>query len=107
MMLRVVLSHAAERDLDDIYAYIAEHDSIQSADQLVGALLDVCQALAHFPGRGNRPKELARLVDEEIREAHLGPYRIVYEIESRRIAILCVADGRRDMQALLQRRLLG
>ncbi len=107
MTHRIALSHAAERDLDEIYAYVAEHVSVQNADQLVGALLDACQALAHFPGRGNRPKELARLVDEEIREAHLGPYRIVYEIESRRVVILCVLDGRRDMQSLLQRRLLG
>ena len=35
------------------------------------------------------------------------PYRIVYQVLGETVYVMLIADGRRDMQALLQRRLLG
>jgi toxin ParE1/3/4 len=34
------------------------------------------------------------------------PYRIIYRVMAENVYFLVIADGRRDMQALLQRRLL-
>jgi len=42
----------------------------------------------------------------EFREIHFKPYRIVYSIHENEVFVHCVLDGRRDMQTLLQQRLL-
>jgi toxin ParE1/3/4 len=42
----------------------------------------------------------------EYREVHYKPYRIIYRIHARTVIVYCVLDGRRDMQTLLQHRLL-
>ena len=102
----VQLSEDAERDIEEIYRHIAEHDRITKADHVLSALEDTCVGLAEFPGRGNVPKELRALGSAEYREVHFKPYRIIYRVMERRVVIYCVADGRRDMQTLLQRRLL-
>jgi toxin ParE1/3/4 len=102
----VNVSPEAKDDMIGIYRYVAEADSTANADRLLAQLEDACDGLAGFPERGNRPKELLRLGVAGYRDAHLGPYRIVYAIKGRTVVILCVADGRRDMQTLLQKRLL-
>jgi toxin ParE1/3/4 len=106
MAFRVVLAAAAERDIEDIYRFIALHDSQTNADQVLDGLDRTCQALAMFPERGNIPKELQPLGIDDYREAHWKPYRIVYRIAGRRVIVYCVFDGRRDVQSFLQRRLL-
>ena len=42
----------------------------------------------------------------EFRELFFKPYRIIYRIVGRNVYVLLIADGRRDFQTLLQRRLL-
>jgi toxin ParE1/3/4 len=42
----------------------------------------------------------------EYRETFFKPYRAIYRIVERRMIVFVVADGRRDMQTLLARRLL-
>ena len=36
----------------------------------------------------------------------MKPYRVIYRVVDRDVAILLIADGRRDMQSLLATRLL-
>jgi len=43
----------------------------------------------------------------EYREIFLKPYSIIYRVMAENVYVLAIADGRRDMQALLQRRLLA
>jgi len=43
----------------------------------------------------------------DYRETFFKPYRIIYSVEGTRVDVYMIADGRRDMQALLSRRLLG
>jgi toxin ParE1/3/4 len=106
MAFRVVLAEDAERDVEDIYRHVAINDSVISADRVLGGLEKTMSGLAKMPARGNVPKELHRIGITEFREAHYKPYRIIYRIEERRVVIYCVADGRRDMQSLIRRRLL-
>ena len=40
------------------------------------------------------------------REVFFKPFRIIYRVSDAKVFVLLVADGRRDMRALLQRRLL-
>ena|SRR5260221_7057601 len=105
MNFAVLLSEQAERDIEDIYRYIAAHDDVKKADRVLAALEKSCRALADFPERGNAPKELQSLGITEFREIHYKPYQVIYRIFGARVIVYCVLDGRRDMQSLLQRRL--
>jgi toxin ParE1/3/4 len=104
---KVVLTQDAERDLESLYTYIAEADSRQSADRVLDRLLEVTDDLAAFPQRGAVPKELRALGIREYRQVFFKPYRLIYRALGERVVIYIIADGRRDMQTLLSRRLLG
>ena len=63
--------------------------------------------LSEFPDRGTHPKELLALGIREYREIFFKPYRVIYRVMGKNVYVLLIADGRRDMQTLLQRRLLS
>jgi toxin ParE1/3/4 len=107
MRREVLLTEDAERDLEDLYAYIAEFDSPKSAEQVLERLLEVTDDLALFPERGSQPKELRALGIQEYRQVFFKPYRIIYRVFDAQVLIYIIADGRRDMQTLLSRRMLG
>ena len=106
MRYRVFLADEAERDIEDIYRYVARSDSVANADRLLEALEGTCSGLSDMPQRGNIPKELIKLGIVDYRESHFKPYRIIYRITRNEVVIYCVVDSRRDMQSLLERRLL-
>jgi toxin ParE1/3/4 len=102
----VLFSAAAEHDLADIHRYIVENDSVQNADRVLAGLEAACSRLASFPNSGNVPKELSLLGITDYREVHFKPYRVIYRVMTKAVVVYCVLDGRRDMQSLLQWRLL-
>ncbi len=103
----VLFTDGAERDLMSIYEYIAEADSLASADHVLDRLQEVTDSLSQFPERGRYPKELIALGIREYRQTSFKPYRLIYRITGAKVIIYLIADGRRDMQSLLARRLLG
>lgn len=103
----VLLTAGAERDLEAIYDYIAEFDSVRQADHVLTRLLKVAQSLTVFPQRGAYPRELLALGIRDYRQSFFKPYRVIYRIVDRQVLVYLIADGRRDMQSLLARRLLG
>lgn len=107
MSYEVLLTRGAERDLEGIYDYIAEHDSQGNADYVLDKLLQIAESLSSFPERGSHPKELIALGIREYRQTHFKPYRPIYRVAGKQVYIYLIADGRRDMQALLSRRMLG
>jgi toxin ParE1/3/4 len=107
MVFAVLLTNDAARDLDEIYNYIALHDSPQKADHVLERIEKVFSSLSEFPERGVYPSELLALGIREYREIFFKPYRIVYRVIDNIVYVLIVVDGRRDMQSLLQRRLLN
>ncbi|MCP4679452.1 MAG: type II toxin-antitoxin system RelE/ParE family toxin [Deltaproteobacteria bacterium] len=106
MSFQVILTQDAEDDIFGIYKYILEHDSAHSADYVLEKLEELCHSLDRLPKRGHTPPELLRINVKTYFEVHFKPYRIIYEIEGNRVFIHCVLDGRRDLQDLLERRLL-
>lgn len=102
----VVFDTDAEDDLFDIYAYVAVNDSVVSADKLFAALRSTCETLRTLPQRGNVPPELRVVGVVEFRELRCKPYRILYSIYGSTVNVHCILDGRRDMQTILQERLL-
>lgn len=103
----VVLTAGAEQDLESLHDYLAEFDSVASADAILDQLMEAAEGLAQFPERGSHPKELAALGIREYRQIVFGPYRVIYRVMGSRVVIYLIVDGRRDMQSLLARRLLG
>ena len=104
---RVDVSAEAERDLDDITSYIAEHDSTDRALFVAARIERSISALASFPNRGSHPKELLEYGNRDFREIYFKPYRIIYRVLADKVVVVLIADGRRDMHALMNRRLLG
>lgn len=107
MSHKVLLTQGAERDLEAIYDYIAENDTRASADHVLDKLMQAAETLAAYPERGSHPKELLALGIREYRQVHFKPYRIIYRVSGKQVIVYIIADGRRDMQTLLMRRMLG
>lgn len=53
-----------------------------------------------------RPKELAALGIRDYYERYFKPYRMTYTAVGQRVYVYVIADGRRNMQTLLSKRLL-
>ncbi|MDF7679977.1 type II toxin-antitoxin system RelE/ParE family toxin [Enterobacteriaceae bacterium ESL0689] len=104
---KVVMTKDAEADLEEIYNYITDHDSSYNADYVLDELLKVTDTLTNFPMKGSIPKELQSLGIQEYRQIFFKPYRVIYRAIGKQVVIFIIADGRRDMQTLLSRRLLG
>lgn len=103
----VVLTKAAEQDLEDIYDYIAQFDCVASANHVLDQLLELVDSLEHFSERGNYPNELVALGIKEYRQTTFKPYRVIYRVVENQVVIFLIVDGRRDMQSVLARRLLS
>lgn len=101
------LTADAERDLTSVYSYIAGNDSASSADNMIENIKDTLRRLQESPGRGNDVKELLVHGIKQFRETYFKPYRVIYRILDEYVIVYLIADERRDMQTLLQARLLG
>jgi len=106
MKFSVTLIQESEDDLLDIYGYILNDDSPAHAEYVLLKLQEACISLEEMPERGHIPPELERIGTSEFQEIHFKPYRIIYEIDKKTVFIHCILDGRRDIQDLLERRLL-
>jgi len=102
----VLLTAGAERDLDAIHDYIRASDCEAGASRVLAALMAVVESLSELPERGSIPKELAALGIKEYRQVFFKPWRAIYRVVGNQVVILVIADGRRDMQSVLARRLL-
>lgn len=106
MSYTVFLTDDAASDLEDLYDYLESHDEPEKADYVLNKIEAAFQSLADNPERGTYPNELLAIGLREYREIYFKPYRIIYRVVANNVFIMVIADGRRDMQALLQRRLL-
>lgn len=106
MVFQVFLTDDACRDLEGLYGYIESHDVPAKADYVLDQIEKAFTSLAEYPERGVCPKELRSVGLREYREIFFKPYRIIYRVMAEKVHVMVIVDGRRDMQALLQRRLL-
>ena len=103
----VLLTQGAEQDLEAIYDYIAEFDCVANANHVLDQLMRVVNSLSRFSQRGSYPKELLALGIKEYRQTSFKPYRVICRVTGGRVIVFLIADGRREMQSVLARRLLG
>ncbi len=107
MALPVLLTADAERDLEDLYDYLVDSESRSKADYVLDRILQTAESLAALPERGSQPKELRPLGIHDYRQVFFKPYRLIYRVFETAVIVYLIADGRRDVQGLLARRLLG
>ena len=106
MHYAVFLTADAARDLEELYDYVALHDAPRKAEHLLERIEKTFSSLSESPERGAYPKELLALGIRDYREIFFKPYRVIYRVMGDTVYVLMIVDGRRDMQTLLQRRLL-
>ena len=102
MPFAVKLTDDAACDLEEIVDYLSRRDVPGRAEHVLERIEQAFHTLSAFPDRGSRPRELVELGIGEYREVFFKPYRVIGD----GVYVLVIADGRRDMRALLQRRLL-
>ena len=106
MAFNILLTRDATADLENIYNYIRKYDAKKQADYVLDKIAEVFNSLAEAPHRGSYPGELSAIGIREYREIYFKPYRIIYRVIGQKVFIFMIADERRDMQTLLQSRLL-
>ena len=106
MSFQVSLTDDAARDLEDLYDYIELHDGPGKANHVLEQIEKGFTSLSENPQGGVYPEELLAAGIREYREILYKPYRIIYRVMAENVYVFVIADGRRDMQTLLQRRLL-
>lgn len=94
-MNRFRLTSRAERDVDEIWLYIAR-DNTQAADRLMGSFLDRFQMLADRTRLGRQRDEL----NAGLRSFVVGNYVVLYRPIKNGIEDVRVLSGYRDIDAL-------
>ena len=104
--LEVLLTRGAERDLAQLYGFLAAAESSARADAVLARIVASISRLQTAPTRGSFPPELLALGIREYRQLVLRPWRIIYRVDGAFVHVYLIADSRRDLQALLARRLI-
>jgi len=90
--MKIVWSDKAEKDLLAIYAYLAERNP-QAADSLMREVDSRFENLARFPFIGRERSRFA----PGLRSVLVGTHLIFYLVESDRIVVVRMIDGRMDI----------
>ena len=82
--MKIVWSPRAWADVDQLHAFLAEHD-IEAADAVFDRLAHAPEGLLNFPRQGSRLSEFDPL---EVREYRTGRYLLRYELSGADIVVL-------------------
>ncbi len=106
MKYKVAIDPQAKMDIKEIFTYVASNDGKQIANKLIDNLETAFYKLEKYPRRGHIPPELIDTGIKSYLEIHYKPYRIIYEIERNSIYIHAILDRRRNIQEILQIRII-
>ncbi|PYP93833.1 MAG: type II toxin-antitoxin system RelE/ParE family toxin [Candidatus Angelobacter sp. Gp1-AA117] len=96
-MKTFVLTALADRDLDQIWEYLAK-DNIQTADRVLLAIEKAIHKIAKAPGIGHYRQELA---DQRHRFFLVYSYLVIYRTNTQPLQIIRVLHAARDIPNLL------
>ena len=94
-MSRLKLTKAAERDLEEIWLYIAR-DSVAYADAYIDKVLSRCALLAEHPESGRVRDDVAKGLCAIPVESHI----IFYRVKRKHVVISRVLHSARDIRRL-------
>ena len=98
---RIIWTRAARVDLDQLVDYVAIDAGIDRAIALYEKIREKVDSLSHLPRRGRIVPELERIAVAEFRELLTGRFRIIFRIDGRKVVLIGILDGRRDLEAIL------
>lgn len=92
------LAPEARVDLVDLWSYVADERSIETADRLVDSISARFVLLSRHPHVGQRRDNLR----SGVRSFSVGNYLVLYQIDGDDVLIQRVVRGSRDLEALFQ-----
>ena len=95
------ISKRADRDLDEIWDYIAQQASPETADRVDADLHEAMRALAAMPGMGH---ERAETTGTSYRFWSVYSYLVAYRMEGRTLVVVRVIHGSRDLRKIFNRK---
>lgn len=106
MSVRVVVLRGAEADLRELRRYVEHRFGSKAWMQSLKALRAAMGRIATHPEAGRVPDELVPLGLPQYRQVMAGANRVIYERRGERAYVHLVCDARRDLKAVLMRRLV-
>src|SRR5580693_1480692 len=97
-MKRYVLSREVERDLEELWEYIA-FDNLSAADRVVKKLFDAFELLARNPELGHLREDLTSY---PVLFWPVEPYLVIYRATKSHTEIVAVVHGSRDIPRFLR-----
>jgi toxin ParE1/3/4 len=95
----------AHKDLEGIVDYIAL-ESVDNALNILYRIKEKAESLITFPERGRIVPELQFHNIENYRELIQTPWRIIYRIDTNKVYVIAIFDGRRNIEDILLERLI-
>ncbi|HEY1977341.1 MAG TPA: type II toxin-antitoxin system RelE/ParE family toxin [Candidatus Baltobacteraceae bacterium] len=93
--MELVYHEKAASDLDHIWTYVEVHSGANVADDLVTRLNETLwSTVARQPRSGSQRPEFGA----DVRSFPIIPYVAFYEIEAKRVIVLRILHGRRDLR---------
>jgi plasmid stabilization system protein ParE len=102
MKWRYTLAPQAARDLVDIWRYIKQESSRETADRVESVIRSKFAYLADFPNAGHWRRDLT---EAAVRFFSVYSYLIVYRPETKPLQIVAVLHGHRDVGKILPERI--
>jgi plasmid stabilization system protein ParE len=96
---RYVLAPKAALDLIEIWRYIDQEASRETADRVEATILEKIAFLSATPGAGHQRKDLT---DESVKFFPVYSYLIVYQPGSSPLRIVAILHGSRDVAQILK-----
>ncbi len=93
-MNRFKISRQADGDLEDIWVYLAQHDSL-AADLILARIFDKFPMIAQFPSMGKVRNDISK----GLRSFPVKPYTIFYMQAENSIEIVRILHQSRDIES--------
>ncbi len=106
MSVRVVVLRGAEADLRELRRYVHQRFGAKVWRQTLKTVPAAVARIAAHPDAGAVPDELAPLGLGQFRQVLAGANRVLYECRGDMAYVHLVCDARRDLKAVLLRRLM-
>jgi toxin ParE1/3/4 len=96
---KVIFSPRAERQLDAVYSYIAEHGGEERAEGYISGIVAFCQRLSLFPERGTKRDDLRpglRIV------GYAKRVTVAFSVKGDRVMIHGIFYGGQDYDVMIE-----
>lgn len=105
--MKAVLLDGAQADVRELRQYVTKIFGKATWQETYTGIKATVRNIVVFPLSGHIPPELADLGLSRYRQALSGMNRVIYEVQGDVLYIHMVCDTRKDLRALLARRLLN